>query len=131
MSKDFQPDKQFFWLNLALHLFWLNQCEHVGKDSGVHGEIKQSTINQTDICFHLLRLNQREHIGKDGGVHSEIKQSTINQNDLELRIHLLRLHQCKHIGKYGGVHGEPCRVRRIRHHAEHVLQDVCVVPANV
>ena len=42
--------------------------------------------------------------------------------------HLLRLNKGEHVGEYGGVHCEACRVRRVRHHAEHVLQDVRVVP---
>ena len=38
--------------NLFVHLLRLNHCEHVGKYSGVHGEIKQSTINQNGNIQH-------------------------------------------------------------------------------
>lgn len=42
----------------------------------------------------------------------------------QLAIDPARLHQREDICQDGGVHGEAGRVRRVRHHREHVLQDV-------
>ena len=58
-------------------------------------------------------------------------QITKSDKSSESFVHLLRLDKGEHVGKYGGVHGEPRRVRRVRYHTEHVLQDVSVVPANI
>ena len=44
--------------------------------------------------------------------------------------HLLRLDKSEHVCEDGGVHRQPRRVRGVRDHAEHVLQDVRVVPGH-
>ena len=49
------------------------------------------------------------------------KKEVATQAPHQWIFHLLRLNKGEHVGKYGGVHGEACRVRRVRHHTEHVL----------
>ena len=92
-------------------------------------EVEQSLDSDFDLVVREMRKRRAEKVGHELLHEGDVGAGQRQRRGGRVQVDgdLVGLQQGEHVGQDGGVHRQAGSVRGVRDHAEHVLQDVCVV----